>query len=101
MVKAVTKAMTATTQFTQTLNGVQAVERFVVAGASKRGWTTWLTGAGESTFHSSRQARGCHDPYGDADWKHCTKHESPCTSLWWLELRAATLPGGEPNGRLE
>ncbi len=46
MVKAGVKAMDATQEFmkSETGGGV-AIKEFVVAGASKRGWTTWLVGA--------------------------------------------------------
>jgi PhoPQ-activated pathogenicity-related protein len=46
MTKAAVRAMDAVTAFTASPEGGgSAVRRFVVAGASKRGWTTWATAA--------------------------------------------------------
>lgn len=46
MVKAGVKAMDATQEFMKSdAGGKTAINQFVVAGASKRGWTTWLVGA--------------------------------------------------------
>jgi PhoPQ-activated pathogenicity-related protein len=48
MAKAAVRAMDAVTAFCATPEGGGAkIEKFVVAGASKRGWTTWLTAAGD------------------------------------------------------
>eukprot|EP00051_Salpingoeca_urceolata_P020759 m.315662 g.315662 ORF g.315662 m.315662 type:complete len:599 (-) comp19677_c5_seq3:2185-3981(-) len=44
MTKAAVRAMDTTTAFIQNLTG-EPINRFIVAGASKRGWTTWTTGA--------------------------------------------------------
>src|SRR5215468_3839931 len=46
MVKSAVKAMDAATEFLASAEGGKvAIKHFVVAGGSKRGWTTWLTGA--------------------------------------------------------
>ena len=45
MVKAAVRAMDTVTAAVASQETPNRVDRFVVAGASKRGWTTWLTGA--------------------------------------------------------
>jgi PhoPQ-activated pathogenicity-related protein len=46
MVKSAVRAMDAVTEFMASeQGGGVAVKKFVVSGGSKRGWTTWLTGA--------------------------------------------------------
>ena len=45
MTKAAVRAMDTVTAFCARAEGGHTVKRFVVAGASKRGWTTWTTAA--------------------------------------------------------
>lgn len=48
MVKSVVRAMDCIQEFAKSeAGGGKAVEKFVVAGGSKRGWTTWLTGVAD------------------------------------------------------
>ena len=51
MVKSAARAMDAVQQLTHQLWGLQ-IERFTVTGASKRGWTSWLTAAVDSRVAS-------------------------------------------------
>jgi PhoPQ-activated pathogenicity-related protein len=49
MVKSAVRAMDAVTEFLASEEGGKtAIKKFVVAGGSKRGWTTWLTGAADA-----------------------------------------------------
>lgn len=43
MVKSAVKAMDALSEWNLSL-GREKLEKFTVTGASKRGWTTWITG---------------------------------------------------------
>jgi PhoPQ-activated pathogenicity-related protein len=45
MVRSVTQAMTAIQEFSRSRDDIPDIEDFVLIGASKRGWTTWLTAA--------------------------------------------------------
>lgn len=48
MVRAVVQAMTAVQAFSRTRDDVPDIDQFVLIGASKRGWTAWLTAAVDS-----------------------------------------------------
>jgi PhoPQ-activated pathogenicity-related protein len=55
MTKAAVKALDALQEILPMYIGVP-VSKFVIAGESKRGWTTWLTGAVESVFRKRARA---------------------------------------------
>lgn len=45
MTKSAIKAMDALQDWSRNTTGITPITRFIVAGASKRGWTTWMVGA--------------------------------------------------------
>jgi len=45
MTKAVVRAMDVITEITKDEDSLPTVDKFLIAGGSKRGWTTWTTGA--------------------------------------------------------
>jgi len=51
MVKSVVRAMDTVTDFL-TKHGIGTPSNFAIAGASKRGWTTWLTGAADTRVNA-------------------------------------------------
>jgi PhoPQ-activated pathogenicity-related protein len=52
MVKSAVRAMDTVQVFVPTVSGGQTIDDFVVTGYSKRGWTTWLTGAVDTRVHA-------------------------------------------------
>jgi len=53
MVKSVVRAMDCITEFEASeVRGKRKVEKFVVAGGSKRGWTTWMAGAADKRIEA-------------------------------------------------
>jgi PhoPQ-activated pathogenicity-related protein len=76
MVKSVVRAMDTIQSFMATAAGGKvAIEQFVVAGGSKRGWTTWLTGVADprvvaivpiviDVLNVKNSMRHHHDAYG-------------------------------------
>ena len=53
MVKSVVRAMDCITEFEASeAGGQRKVEKFVVAGGSKRGWTTWMAGAADKRIEA-------------------------------------------------
>jgi len=55
MVKSAFRGMDAVQSICAGLAPSVSVEDFVVAGASKRGWTTWLTGAGDAFLSADKR----------------------------------------------
>ena len=71
MVKSAAAAMTAVQAFMASEGGGRhAIHRFVVAGGSKRGWTTWLIGR-------ARSSRARHHPDRDQRARSRRGHPSP------------------------
>lgn len=87
-VKSADRIMTAIEQFTQSNPLYSPVNEWVVCGASKRGWTTWLTGAYDATRQEGSRVRGIMPVvFDDLNFQqvrhpllHCTSTYTP-TSL--------------------
>ncbi|HEX6999841.1 MAG TPA: PhoPQ-activated protein PqaA family protein [Gammaproteobacteria bacterium] len=91
MVKSVTRAMDATQAFAEQ-EWDAAVEAFTVLGGSKRGWTTWLTGAVEPRAAALMPIVidvlnfGAHMPYQTAVWGAPSPEIAPYTRRGLPEL---------------
>lgn len=99
MVKSAVKAMDAVQQFTMQQWGM-SLQRFTVLGGSKRGWTTWLTGAVD------RRAAAlvpvvidalnfkAHMPYQTTVWGAPSEALEPFTKLHLLKVLGSNTQQG-------